>query len=121
MLLYFCQVFCNKRLTLKVLPTPDSDIVISFDLFPTCFVVRMVSNMFRNRSRLSNIRSYLILLHKIGITLQPLILQLPQNLRHLKVTIRNICEDLEYDIRHIFKTAHHVKRFIDANGNFLTD
>ena len=72
MLLYFCEVFYNKRLTLKVLPTPNSDIVIFFDLFLSYSLVRMVSNMFRDWSRLSNIRLYSILLHKIGITLRPL-------------------------------------------------
>ena len=46
MLLYFCEVFYNKRLTLKVLLTPNSDIAISFDLFRSCSLVRMVSNMF---------------------------------------------------------------------------
>ena len=59
MLLYFCEVFYNKRLTLKVLPTPNSDIVIFFDLFPSYSLVRMVSNMFRDWSRLSNIRVYI--------------------------------------------------------------
>ena len=34
-------------------------------------LVRMISNKFRDWSRLSNIRSYSILLHKIGITLRP--------------------------------------------------
>ena len=70
MLLYFCEVFYNKRLTLQVLLTPNSDIVISCDLFPSCSLVCRVSNMFRNCSRLSNIRSYTILIHKIGISLR---------------------------------------------------
>ena len=51
MLFYFCKVFHNKWLTLKVLPTPNSDIVISWDLFPSCsfhpyglqYVSRLVS------------------------------------------------------------------------------
>ena len=70
MLLHFCEVFYNKWLTLKVLLTPNSVVVISFDLFPSCSLVRMVSNMFHDWSGLSNIRSYSILLHKIGITMQ---------------------------------------------------
>ena len=36
MLLYFCDVFHNKRLNLIVLPTTILDIVISCDLFPSC-------------------------------------------------------------------------------------
>ena len=38
------------------------------------------------------------------------------------MAIRNVCEDLDRDIRHMFNgTIHNVKRCIDVNGDFLTD
>ena len=59
-------------LFIMTMPTPNSDIVISYDLFTSCFLVCMVSNIFRDWFRLSNIRPYSILFNKIVIKLRPL-------------------------------------------------